>query len=77
MQIKEKKLMTDAAAKADQLQIERERINSQEKIAAMNATIKVNEDAKNRLSKESEMGAKLGIDLAKTRAQMINKEKTR
>ena len=36
----------------------------------MNATIKVNEDAKNRLSKESEMGAKLGIDLAKTRAQM-------
>ena len=69
--------MTDAAAKADQLEIERERIKSQETIAAMNATIKVNEDAKNRQSKESEMGAKLGIDLAKTRAQMINKEKTR
>ena len=77
LQIKEKKLMTDAAAKADQLQIERERINSQEKIAAMNATIKVNEDAKNRLAKEGEMGAKLGIDLAKSRAQMMTKDKTR
>jgi len=77
LQIKEKKLMTDAAAKADQLQVERDRINSQEKIAAMNATIKVNEDAKNRLSKESEMGAKLGIDLAKSRAQMLNKGNVR
>jgi len=71
--IKAKKLAADAAAKADQLQIERDRINSQEKIAAMNATIKVNEDAKNLLAKESEMGAKLGIDLAKSRAQLINR----
>ncbi len=67
--------MTDAAAKADQLRIEEDRIRSQEKIAAMNATIKVNEDAKNRLSKESEMGAKLGIDLAKSRAQLMQKGK--
>jgi hypothetical protein len=71
--IKNKKLMTDAAAKADQLQIERQRIESQEKIAAMNATIKVNEDAKNRLAKEGEIGAKLGIDLAKSRAQLMNR----
>ena len=85
LELKGKKLMTDAASKADQLQIERDRINSQEKIAAMNATIKVNEDAKNRQSKEAEMGAKLGIDLAKSRAQMqmqqtrskdVTKEKT-
>ena len=70
LELKTKKLATDAAAKADQLQIERDRIDSQEKIAAMNATIKVNEDAKNRLAKEGEMGAKLGIDLAKSKAQM-------
>jgi hypothetical protein len=73
VEIKNKKLMTDAAAKADQLQIERQRIDSQEKIAAMNATIKVNEDAKNRLAKEGEIGAKLGIDLAKSRAQLMNR----
>ena len=70
LELKTKKLATDAAAKADQLQIERDRIESQEKIAAMNATIKVSEDAKNRLAKEGEMGAKLGIDLAKSKAQM-------
>jgi hypothetical protein len=86
LELKSKKLATDAAAKADQLQIERDRIDSQEKIAAMNATIKVNEDAKNRLAKEGELGAKLGIDLAKSRAQMqmqqtrskdVTKEKTK
>jgi hypothetical protein len=85
LELKTKKLATDAAAKADQLQIERDRIESQEKIAGMNAQIKVITDDKNRLAKESEMGAKLGIDLAKSKAQMqmqqtrskdVTKEKT-
>jgi len=75
LELKTKKLAADAAGKADQLQIERDRIESQEKIAAMNATIKVNEDAKNRLAKEGETGAKLGIDLAKSRAQMLQTRK--
>jgi len=70
LELKSKKLATDAAAKADQLQIERDRIESQEKIAGMNAQIKVITDDKNRSAKESEMGAKLGIDLAKSKAQM-------
>ncbi len=70
LELKSKKLAVDAAGKADQLQIERDRINSQEQIAGMNAQIKVNEDAKNREAKEREIGAKLGIDLAKTKAQM-------
>ena len=70
LELKTKKLATDAAAKADQLQIERDRIESQEKIAGMNAQIKVITDDKNRSAKESEMGAKLGIDLAKSKAQM-------
>jgi len=70
LELKTKKLAADAAGKADQLQIERDRIESQEKIAAMNATIKVNEDAKNREAKEKEIGTKLGIDLAKAKAQM-------
>ena len=85
LELKTKKLATDAAAKADQLQIERDRIESQEKIAGMNAQIKVLTDDKNRSAKESEIGAKLGIDLAKSKAQMqmqqtrskdVTKEKT-
>jgi hypothetical protein len=70
LELKSKKLAADAAGKADQLQIERDRINSQEQIAGMNAQIKVSEDAKNREAKEKEIGAKLGIDLAKAKAQM-------
>lgn len=47
-EIKEKKLMTDAAAKADELRLKEEQIASNERIAGMNAQIKVIEDAKNR-----------------------------
>jgi hypothetical protein len=72
--IKNRKLMADSAAKADQLAIERERIKSQEMIAGMNAQIKVNQEDKNRMAKEGEMGAKLGVDLAKSRAQMMRQQ---
>jgi hypothetical protein len=72
--IKEKKLMADSAARADQLQIERDRIKSQEMIAGMNAQIKVAQEDKNRIAKEGEVGAKLGIDLAKSKAQMMRQQ---
>jgi hypothetical protein len=78
VEIKEKKLMADSAAKADQLQIERDRIESQEKIAGMNAVIKTTQDDKNRRSKEEEAGARMGIDLAKTRQQIqVQQEQAR
>ena len=67
--IKNRKLIADATAKADQLAIERERILSQEKIAGMNAQIKVITDDKSRQAKAEEMGAKLGIDMAKSKEQ--------
>jgi hypothetical protein len=72
--IKEKKLMADSAARADQLQIERDRIKSQEMIAGMNAQIKVAQEDKGRAAKEQEIGAKLGIDLAKSKAQMMRQQ---
>ena len=46
--IKEKKVMADAAAKADELAIKKEQIASNERIAGMNAQLKVIEDGKNR-----------------------------
>ena len=77
LDIKAKKLAADSAAKADQLQIERDRIKSQEMIAGMNAQIKVDQENKGRLSKEQEIGAKLGIDLAKSKAQMMNQQNSK
>jgi hypothetical protein len=74
LDIKAKKLAADSAAKADQLQIERDRIKSQEMIAGMNAQVKVDQENKGRLAKEQEIGAKLGIDLAKSKAQMMRQQ---
>jgi hypothetical protein len=67
--IKNRRLIADSTAKADQLNIERERILSQEKIAGMNAQIKVLSEDKTRQAKAEEAGARLGIDMAKTKEQ--------
>jgi hypothetical protein len=73
--IKERKLAADAAAKADQLEIEEKRIMSQERIAGLQASIKAQKDNQDRLAKQEEAGAKLGVDMAKTYAQMQKGEK--
>jgi hypothetical protein len=65
VEIKEKKLMADAAAKADQLRIEQERINSQEKIAGMNATLKFQKDSKELDAKQVSEGLRMGVEFAK------------
>ena len=56
-EIKEKKVMADAAAKADELAIKKEQIASAERIAGMNAQLKVIEDDKNRQFKFKEKEA--------------------
>jgi hypothetical protein len=53
--IKEKKVMADAAAKADELELKKEQIASAERIAGMNAQLKVIEDDKNRKFKQKEV----------------------
>jgi hypothetical protein len=54
-EIKEKKVMADAAAKADELELKKEQIASTERIAGMNAQLKVIEDDKNRKFKQKEV----------------------
>ena len=65
--IKEKKLNIDAAAKADQLDIERERIEAQKEIAGLQIGAK---SAKDRMEFEGKMeleGVKVGSQIAKDR----------
>jgi hypothetical protein len=69
VEIKEKKLMADAAAKADQLSIEQERITSQERIAGMNASIKIQKDTVELKDRREIEGAKLANDLMKSMQQ--------
>lgn len=53
-QLKEKKLMLDAGAKADQLEIEKERIASQERIAGLQVGAKVATDKANLEAKDKQ-----------------------
>lgn len=73
--IKERQLAADAAAKADQLEIEKQRILSQERIAGLQASIKAQKDNQDRAAKQEEAGARLGVDMAKTRAQLEQQRK--
>ena len=70
VKLKQQKQQVDAQAKAQQLQIEQSRIAAQKEIAAMQvgATAAA---AKDRLQKQQELeGTKIGVDIAKNRAQM-------
>ena len=70
LKLKQQKMQTEAAAKADQLEIERARIESQKEIAAMQvgATAAA---ARDKLKQQMEAeGVRMGIDAAKHRAQM-------
>ena len=77
LQLKQQKMQTEAAAKADQLEIERARIESQKEIAAMQvgATAAA---ARDKLKQQMEAeGVRMGIDAAKHRAQMAMQQRQR
>ena len=68
--LKQQKQQIDAAAKADQLRIEEERIAAQKEIAAMQVAATA-AAAKDKLARQQETeGVRMGIDAAKHRAQM-------
>jgi hypothetical protein len=74
LQLKQQKLQVDAAAKADQIDIERERIASQKEIAGMQVGAKAAKDKAQLASKDQIEGLKIGSEIARSRAQ-INQPK--
>ena len=70
LQLKAQKQQIDAAAKADQLRIEESRIAAQKEIAAMQVGASA-AAAKDKLQKQQLLeGTRIGVDIAKSRAQM-------
>jgi hypothetical protein len=70
LQLKVQKQQIEAAAKADQFEIEEERIAAQKEIAAMQVGASA-AAAKDKLQKQQLIeGTRLGVDIAKHRAQM-------
>jgi hypothetical protein len=70
--IQQKKLEMDAAAKADQIDVERERIASQERIAGVQVGSKVAHDKASLAAKQQAEGLRIGADVARTKAQMTH-----
>lgn len=70
LQLKQQKQAIDAASKTDQLNIERERIASQEKIAGMQVGAKVAKDKAELEARTATEGVRLGSDIAYKQAQM-------
>ncbi len=70
IEIKKQKIAVDAAAKADQIEVERARIEAQERIAGVQAGVKTAAE-KARLEAEMEVkGVELGSRIAKERAEL-------
>jgi len=64
-QTKAKKIAVDAAAKADQLAIERERIAAQERIAGLQTGAKIASEKARLSAQELKDGLEMGIDIAR------------
>jgi len=73
VEIKKQKLQIDAAAKADQLEIEKERIAAQKEIAGMQVGAKTAKDKAELAARQEEAGVRMGIDIAKSQVQMQQK----
>ena len=70
LQLKQQKLQVDAAAKEDQLEIERERIAAQREIAGMQVGAKTAKDKADLEAKMEMEGLKIGTDIAYKKAQL-------
>ena len=68
-QTKQQKVALDAAEKVDRLDLEKERIASQERIAGMNTGAKIAMDKSNLSAKQQEAGLRMGVELAREAAQ--------
>ena len=70
VQLKQQKMVIDASAKADQLNIERERIAAQERIAGLQAGIKVASSQRELSARQQTDGMRMGIEVGR---ELLNK----
>lgn len=69
-EIKKQKLIIDAAAKRDSLEVERERIAAQERMTGLQVGARVASDKEKLTSKEQAEGLRLGVQVARESSEM-------
>ena len=72
IELKEKKLQIEAADKADRIELERERIESQMEIAGLQVGAKMATDRANLSAKEQMEGLRVGVEVAREQFQKQN-----
>jgi hypothetical protein len=72
VQLKQKRLLMEAADKADKQKIERERIAAQERIAGLQVGAKVATDKANLSAEQQRAGLEMGIEIAREMAQQAS-----
>ena len=72
VELKEKKLQIEAADKADRIELERERIESQMEIAGLQVGAKMATDRANLSAKEQMEGLRVGVEVAREQFQKQN-----
>ena len=70
IEIKMKKMQIEAAAKADQLEIEKQRIAAQKEIAGMQTAAKAQSDRANLQAKQKMEGLRIGSEIGRAKMQM-------
>jgi len=76
IEIKKTKLQIDAAAQADKLEVEKNRVEAQKEIAGMQVGAKVAKDKAESAARQEMEGLRIGADVAKTQAQMQQQRQT-
>ena len=73
-QTKQQKVALDAAEKMDRLELEKERIAAQERIAGLQVGAKIATDKANLSAKQQEAGLRIGVDVAREISQEARAE---
>ena len=74
--IKMKKMQIEASAKADQIEIEKQRIAAQKEIAGMQVSAKAKAEQANIASKEKLEGLRVGAEMGRAKAQMQHQKRS-
>ena len=77
LQLKQQKLQMDASSKADELDLEQEKLAVQERIAGMQIGAKTAKDKAELEAKQQEAGVRIGVDIAKAKEQLDLQRKTK
>ena len=69
LQIKEKKVLADAAAKSDDLELKKQELDARMELEGRKLTVQAQKDATKLAADQEREGVRMGIDIAKAKAQ--------